>query len=270
MKRRPLLAILRLTAGVVVGLIAVFVLGIALYADQADPIAAREAASRTLQTRTLEEGEIVERVLPVYRRRVWDYYTATHGLLVATDRRILFIGLPPTIRASSAREGEPPLIEEVAFTYEDVKAATGRVFLGRAEGIVLQTSGGRERFGIDPLQRAEADSLVEAIARRQVAIREAAARERAAREEAARRARAPVCHVVRRGEALERIAARYDATVAELEQLNGLKGSRIRAGETLLVRRGSAADAGGKRCELPPLDQLAQWGFASQPPAGAP
>jgi hypothetical protein len=267
MKHRPLLALLRLTAGLLVALVAVFLLGIALYADQTDPRSAREAASRTLSTGTLEDGEVVERVLPAYRRRVWDYYRATHGLLVATDRRLLFIGLPPSIRASAAREGEPPLIEEVAFSYDDIQAATGHVFLGRAEGIVLRTAGGREGFGIDPRERAQADSLVEGIERRQEAMRQEAAREQADRDEAARRVRAPACHVVRRGEALERIGARYLTTAKMLEELNGLKGSRIRAGETLLVRRGASADAGGKRCEVPPLDALAEWGFVSPPPS---
>ena len=116
MSRRALYAVLRVAAGVVVALIAVFVLGIALYADQSDPASARAAASRTLRTRTLEEGERVDRVIPAYRRHLWNYYRATYGLLVATDRRILFIGMPPTIRSSAAREGEPPLIEQVAFS----------------------------------------------------------------------------------------------------------------------------------------------------------
>jgi hypothetical protein len=252
---------LRVATGVVIGIIAVFVLGIALYADQTDPSVAREAAGRELRTRALEDGERIERVVPVYRRRIWDYYRATHGLLVATDRRILFIGLPPTIRASSATEGEPPLIEELAFSYDEVRASTGRVFLGRAPGIVLRTSHGRETFGVVLEGRAELDSLMMVIGDEQEERRLAAERERRARDEAARKSKAPACHRVERGEALGLIARRYNTTTEGLQALNGRDTPRIRAGETLLVRAGNEADAGGKRCELLNGEELRQWGF---------
>ncbi len=253
--------ILKALSVILVAVLAVFGLGIALYADQTEPAIAREAATRELRTRALEDGERIERVVPVYRRRVWEYFRATHGLLVATDRRILFIGLPPTIRKSASREGEPPLIEELAFAYDDVQATSGRVFFGRAHGIVLRTGGDRETFGVIPAARSEIDSLMRAIAHQQEIRSIAAERDRAAREDAARRSRAPACHQVRRGEAMENIARRYNITVEQLQRLNARETPRIRAGETLLVRAGDTADANGKRCEVLNDADLREWGF---------
>jgi len=48
-------------------------------------------------------------------------------------------------------------------------------------------------------------------------------------------------HVVKRGETLGAIAKRYGTTVTRLKTLNGIKGSRVIAGQTLRVRSGSSA-----------------------------
>ncbi|MBY0490588.1 MAG: transglycosylase SLT domain-containing protein [Gemmatimonadaceae bacterium] len=45
-------------------------------------------------------------------------------------------------------------------------------------------------------------------------------------------------HVVRRGESLGSIARKYGLTEARLRSLNGLKGSRVLAGQTLVIRSG--------------------------------
>ena len=47
-------------------------------------------------------------------------------------------------------------------------------------------------------------------------------------------------HVVKRGESLGAIAKRYGTTVARLKSLNGIKGSRVIAGQTLRVRSSTA------------------------------
>jgi spore germination protein YaaH len=46
-------------------------------------------------------------------------------------------------------------------------------------------------------------------------------------------------HVVRRGETLGAIARRYKTTVPRLQALNGLKGTRVAAGQRLTVRGSS-------------------------------
>lgn len=45
-----------------------------------------------------------------------------------------------------------------------------------------------------------------------------------------------VYHTVRRGDTLIAIANRYGVTVSQIRQLNGLRGSRIRAGQRLRVK----------------------------------
>jgi membrane-bound lytic murein transglycosylase D len=52
-------------------------------------------------------------------------------------------------------------------------------------------------------------------------------------------------HVVRRGESLGSIARKYGLTEARLRSLNGLKGSRVLAGQTLVVRSGKRRAAAG-------------------------
>lgn len=46
-------------------------------------------------------------------------------------------------------------------------------------------------------------------------------------------------HIVKRGESLGAIAKRYGTTVTRLKSLNGIKGSRVIAGQTLRVRSGT-------------------------------
>ena len=46
-------------------------------------------------------------------------------------------------------------------------------------------------------------------------------------------------HVVKRGESLGAVAKRYGTTVTRLKALNGIKGTRLIAGQTLRVRSGT-------------------------------
>jgi LysM repeat protein len=46
----------------------------------------------------------------------------------------------------------------------------------------------------------------------------------------------PTYHTVRRGDTLGAIAGRYGVTVSQIRQLNGISGSRIRAGQRLRVK----------------------------------
>jgi peptidoglycan endopeptidase LytE len=49
-------------------------------------------------------------------------------------------------------------------------------------------------------------------------------------------ARSGRVHVVRRGESLYSISRKYDLTVNQLKQLNGLRGDAIRTGQRLVVK----------------------------------
>lgn len=47
-----------------------------------------------------------------------------------------------------------------------------------------------------------------------------------------------LCHIVKKGDTLSSIALKYEVTIAELRKLNGLRTSRIEAGQKLLIRPG--------------------------------
>lgn len=53
-------------------------------------------------------------------------------------------------------------------------------------------------------------------------------------------------HVVRRGETLGAIARRYGLTESQLKAMNGLRGSRILAGQTLQIRKSTVPERSGK------------------------
>jgi peptidoglycan endopeptidase LytE len=46
----------------------------------------------------------------------------------------------------------------------------------------------------------------------------------------------PIEHSIRRGESLEKLAKQYGTSVAQIKELNGLKGDRIHIGEILRIR----------------------------------
>lgn len=66
-------------------------------------------------------------------------------------------------------------------------------------------------------------------------LEEAIAEDRTIRK-AAVKPSAVAYHTVKKGESLGKIAARYDLSVAELKQLNGLKGNTVQAGKKLTVK----------------------------------
>ena len=56
-------------------------------------------------------------------------------------------------------------------------------------------------------------------------------------------------HTVKKGESLGKIAARYDLSVAELKQLNGLRGNIVQAGKKLTIK-GNPAEADRKTASV--------------------
>src|SRR5947199_200276 len=78
-------------AVVVLGLLAQF----AVHTYRTEPRDASVIAARELRVNTLGDGERVIRMVAVFQRPWIDYFRATRGLLVLTDRRLLFLGLEP-------------------------------------------------------------------------------------------------------------------------------------------------------------------------------
>lgn len=233
-RRRVLSATRRLVLWIVGSVSLLALVAYALYSNPADTGRAR-AGARSLLVSALDPGERVERRAYAYQRYWWDYYRETHGVLTLTDRRVLFVGVPPANYLIP--DDGPPASERREFALDTLTVVDrGRVFLGTAPGLIFRTRSAREAFAVPAESRAAADTIVRSLERRQALIRETASRERRAQEYAAWLARLPIWHRVERGEALSTLATRYNTTVELIRAWNRLPGDRVRIGQRLLVK----------------------------------
>jgi hypothetical protein len=183
-------------------------------------------------------GEQAVYTVPV-SRKVWWSPKATPGVLVATSRRLIYVGLTPTLAPPPPTSGEVPPTELYSYWLDSATVTGGRSLLTGLPSVTLRARGQHQRFAVAPRDRQSAEGLVLAVSRWQVAQRAAAARTLRMQEEAAELARAPVYHKIKRGEALSAIAQAYDAPIDSLVRWNALSGLRIRAGDSLLVKPGT-------------------------------
>lgn len=231
---RRLRLALKLSAGSLFALALLAAWLVALYTHRGDVRAARRAVVQQLPF-ALESGEQVERRAFVSQRNPWDYFRETHGILVATDRRILFVGVPPEEILSV--EWEPQAFVQGMIPDDTLTLVRrSRVFFGTARGVVFRALGQRFAYGTDERDWPALDSLVRLVEQRQIAARAAAEQDRLARLAAEEAARQPIYHTVERGEALELIARKYNITPDSVIKLNNLPDARIKAGQVLLVK----------------------------------
>lgn len=185
----------------------------------------------------LQRGETIEERVPVAQRHWWNWFRVTHGVLAATDRRLLYVGTPP--EPIFRREEEPAELEEAAWRYEQpIEVHRERMFLGTLEGLVLSTDSVRERFAVASHDVARLDTVLAVIARRRAEMRAIQEAERRALEGAAEASRRPVTHITRDGESLALLAARYGTSVDSLRAWNSLASDRIKVGQRILVKPG--------------------------------
>ena len=82
-----------------IGALVVFGLAIVIqslvHMARTDPRDSRAIAERELQVNSIQPGERVHRQVSVFKRPAIDYFRATRGLLVLTERRLLYLGLEP-------------------------------------------------------------------------------------------------------------------------------------------------------------------------------
>src|SRR5689334_10532897 len=198
----------------VVGLIVQF----AVHTYRTEPRNTSAIAERELRLNTLADGERVIRMVAVFQRPWIDYFRATRGLLVLTDRRLLFLGLEPRDLLSSG--DSPPTFTEHDFQVDTlVQLRPGRTFFGIAKALVVDTPEGNYRFGVPSQAWGKASLLLHSIAARHervVALGEKQAKERALLEAQRRNALAEATkakyYTVKRGDALSSIAARWNTT----------------------------------------------------------
>lgn len=207
-----------------------------------EPRDARAIAERELRLNTLARNERVVREVSVFQRPALAYFRATRGLLVLTDRRLLFLGLqPPDLLAAP---DEPPTFTEQDFPLDTaVHVGAGRTFFGFARAIVVNTPNESLRLGVPSQAWPRARLLLAAMDARELKLRAIGARHAAARARldslvrvASVQARRPRLYTVRHGDALSSIAARWNTTTDRLQQWNHLTGNRIRIGQTLIVK----------------------------------
>ena len=214
----------------------------AVHTYRTEPRNTSAIAERELRLNTLVDGERVIRMVAVFQRPWIDYFRATRGLLVLTDRRLLFLGLEP--RDLLASGDSPPTFTEHDFPVDTaVVLRPGRTFFGIAKALVVDTPDGNYRYGVPSQAWGKASLMLHSIAARHerlVAIGVKQARERAridrqrtlAQQEAAK----AKYYTVKRGDALSSIAARWNTTADRLREWNSLPGNKIRIGQTLLVK----------------------------------
>jgi LysM repeat protein len=208
--------------------------GVLLFIHRGDAEGAARIANREIEY-LLEPGETIERRAPVMQRHWYDYFRVTHGIMAATDRRLLYVGVPP--EEILPREPEPLELEQSSYPYDrPIFMHKTRVFLGTLPGVALDVPGDPRTIAVSNRQRAKLDSVLAIVTRRQSTLRSADERERQSALEAAVRKRQPVFHTVQRGEALELIAKEFGVSVDDLRAWNGIVGNTIRVGASVLVK----------------------------------
>jgi LysM repeat protein len=207
-----------------------------------DPRDARAIAERELQVNTLQPGEKVFRMVSVFKRPAISYFRATRGLLVLTNKRLLYLGLEP--RDLLAAPDLPPTFEEREFPLDTtVKVRSGRTFFGLAKAIVIETPDASLRLGVPSDAWPKADVMIIAmdVRRDKAVVASAEQKKFLAKAEAQRKAaeaerRKAKYYTVRRGDALGSIATMWNTTADRLRDWNKLPNNNIRVGQNLLVR----------------------------------
>src|SRR5579859_6498046 len=117
--------------GVLSVIVLIIALGLILFAREvrADDPASTAIARRELRLNTLKPDEQPSWMVPVYRRAAIDYFRATRGLLVLTNRRLLYLGLRPHELFSAV--DAPPTFDERDFALDSlIRMKVTNQFLG--------------------------------------------------------------------------------------------------------------------------------------------
>lgn len=227
-------ALVKLTGGGIGILLLIAAVIAYLLTLRPDVLAARQLARSELRV-LLEPTERVGAVAWARRREWWDGFRETYGILALTDRRALFVGVPPRELLSPERGPQQFVILQLGRD-ETLRAARARVDLGTAPGVSIETD--RTRLMFASTDASGVDSIVADVSRGRRADTAAAALVRRTRDyEGAVGARA-VWHVVAAGDALGSVATRYGTTESKLAEWNKLTGTTIRIGQRLLVKPG--------------------------------
>ena len=209
-----------------------------------DVPAARRLAQQELPL-VLEPREQVLASTWAARREWWDGFRQTYGILALTDRRVLFVGLPPRELVSPER-GPQEFVVLQLLAEAGLTGRLRRVELGTAAGLELRHDDRTLVLASD--DAAATARLLGRLAGTNATVARTDSLARRARDYERAVAAREVWHVVAAGDALSSIAARYGTTEERLVAWNRLATTRIRIGQRLLVKpatpRTRPADAG--------------------------
>lgn len=238
----------RILIGVSGGTLLLVVGGVLALATVLSPIGAKRAARYVAEQEIASELDPGERVLArsyVSQRNWWDNFRESFGILTATDRRLLFVGVPPASWLRRAHDG-PPELRVQSFPYDaPFTADTRRLLLGSVQGVVVRTTAGDVPFLVPRGERQHARDIENVVERAQIARTAALEREQQTRTAPPPPPTVYGMHVVRYGDAVTSLARRYRTTPDVIRQLNRLKNDNIRAGQRLRVPLPPDAAAGG-------------------------
>ncbi|HYW31117.1 MAG TPA: LysM peptidoglycan-binding domain-containing protein [Gemmatimonas sp.] len=195
---------------------------------------ARLSAQQEVATQLAPEERVVARVFASQRR--WtDMWRESFGIVVATNRRLLYVGAPPTPMLRPREDGPDELLVEsypydVAFTLEPRS-----LYRGFVRGLALRTPTTRVNFVVDDGEWGQALTVSRLTAAARLAVtrdvEELSNMDRTAAPEAVRY----VPYTVQRGETLTGLARRFGTSPDVLRQLNQLRSDDIKAGQRLRV-----------------------------------
>jgi LysM domain-containing protein len=223
---------------------------LAFYTHRREPRDSRVIVERELRMNTLEPGERVVRSVRVFRRASEDYFRQTRGLLVLTDRRLIYLGAAP--RDFTGASDVPPTFDQRVFRI-DTLTSVGSTFtlLGFARALEIESPDAELKLGIPSGQWQRAQLLRIAWAGRQQKLEGIGAWAKKVRASRAHLGailedyrRQPVYHVVRPGDAISSIASWYETSEDKIRELNGIQGNTIKVGQRLLIRAGAPKQKG--------------------------
>jgi len=217
---------------------------LALYLQRREPRDARQIVERELRLNTLRPDERVIRSVSVFRRQGEDYFRATRGVLVLTDRRLVYLGAPP--RDVTGSSEAPPAFEQRDFPIDTlVRIERSWAILGFSRAIRIDGPGDDLELAVSSGGWPQAELMRTAWDARHAKLRAIGAwgaRVRQARSDLQRiledYRRQAVYHVVRPGDAVSSIASWYEIPEDRIRQQNGIAGNKIKVGQRLLIRGG--------------------------------
>ena len=229
------------------GLVLVVVLvQIGLFTSRREPRNTETIVERELRLNTLQPGERIVRSVPVFRRSGVDYFRRTAGVLVLTDRRLVYLGAPP--RDITGAGDAAPSFDQRVFPFDTLVTLERSVtLLGFARALKIESPYGDLTLGVTGESWPKAQLMRQSWDERHRTLRAIGvwahrvrdAREQLGRELAAYR-RQPVYHVVRAGDAVSSISSWYEVPPDKIRSLNGIIGNKIKVGQKLLIRTGGS------------------------------